>query len=258
MSFVSSTLVVLRESFEAFLIVGILFGIVRKLGAPEQRARILLGTAAGVVASVLVGALLLSFTEELREDYSIWVEFVAAYVAVGVLTYMVVWMYRHTQHLLGGMHAKVKAALESGALGALFAMPFVAVVREGFETVLFLAADPEAPEGLMLWAALALGVAGAVLLGLLLFSGLVRLKVESFFAWTGALLVLFGAWILRYGTHEGGELLERVDGLHEVGEFFAHAGAWIVGGLYLAGMLAWYLRPLLRRKGPGAAEPPAA
>lgn len=259
MSFVSSTLVVLRESFEAFLIVGILLGLVRKLGAPEQRVRIFLGTAAGVVASVLVGAILLSFTGELRDESSVWVEFVAAYLAVGVLTYMVVWMYRHTQSLLGGMHAKVKAALESGALGALVLIPFIAVVREGFETVLFLAADPEAPEGLMLWAALALGVAGAVLLGVLLFSGLVRLKVESFFAWTGALLVLFGAWILRYGTHEGGEILEGVDGLHAAGGFFAHEGAWIVGGLYLAGMLAWYLRPLLRRKAdPPASQPPPA
>lgn len=248
MAFVSSTLVVLRESFEAFLIVGILFGIVRKLGAPELRTRIVLGTAAGVVASVVVGAVLLTFTEELRKDYSIWVEFLAAYIAVGVLTYMVVWMYRHTQDLMGGMHARVKAALDSGALGALVFIPFIAVLREGFETVLFLAADADAPEGLMLWAALGLGVAGAVLLGILLFSGLVRLRVESFFAWTGALLVLFAAGILQYGTHEGGELLERVDRLHAVGEFFAHAGSWVVAGIYLVAMLAWYLRPLLRRK----------
>jgi high-affinity iron transporter len=248
MAFVSSVLVVLRESFEAFLIVGILFGIVRKLGAPELRIRILLGTAAGVLASVLVGALLLTLTASLRHDYAVIVEFAAAYIAVAVLTYMVVWMYKHTQDLMGGMHAKVKAALDNGALGALFFIPFIAVMREGFETVLFLAADPDAPEGLMLWAALLAGVAGAVLLGLLLFSGLVRLSVEQFFAWTGVLLVLFGAWILRYGTHEGGELLERSSALHGAGEFLAHAGSWVVAGVYLVAMLAWYLRPILRRK----------
>jgi high-affinity iron transporter len=253
MSFVSSTLVVLRESFEAFLIVGILFGIVRKLGAPEHRVRIFAGTAAGVAASVVVGILLLSLAAGLRKDYSIWVEFLAAYVAVAVLTYMVVWMYRHTQDLMGGMHAKVKAALDTGALGALFFIPFIAVLREGFETVLFLAADPEAPEGVLLWGALALGVAGAALAGTLLFAGVVRFSVERFFAVTGALLVLFGAWILRYGTHEGGELLERVGSLHEVGEFFAHAGSWVVAGIYLVAVLAWYLRPLLRRKARAAA-----
>lgn len=248
MSFLSSTLVVLRESFEAFLIVGVLVGIVNKLGAPQLRSRIFIGTAAGVVASVLVGAALLTLADELREDYEVWIEFIAAYLAVAVLTYMVVWMYRHTQDLMGGMHAKVKAALESGALGALFLIPFIAVLREGFETVLFLAADPEAPEGLLLAGALLLGVALAALAGILLFAGIIRFNIERFFAITGALLVLFGAWILQYGTHEGGELLEQVPSLHEFGEFVAHEGSWIVAGLYLVAMLAWYLRPLLRRR----------
>jgi high-affinity iron transporter len=253
MAFVSSILVVLRESFEAFLIVGILLGLVKKLGAPHHRKRIFLGVAAGVVASVLIGMALLALADSLRADSKVAVEFGAAYLAVAVLTYMVVWMYRHTQDLMGGMHGRVKAALDSGALGALFLIPFVAVVREGFETVLFLAADPDAPEGLMLWAALALGVAAAVVLGALLFSGIVRLSVERFFAATGVLLVGFGAWILRYGTHEGGELLEKSAALHEVGEFFAHAGSWVVAAVYLVAMLAWYLRPLLRRKAPAAA-----
>lgn len=254
MSFATSTLVVLRESFEAFLIVGILVGIVNKLGAPELRKRIFAGTAAGIVASILVGAVLLTLASELREDYEVWIEFLAAYLAVAVLTYMVVWMYKHTQELMGGMHAKVKAALESGALGALFLIPFIAVLREGFETVLFLAADPEAPEGLMLWAALGLGVLAAALAGVLLFAGIIRFNVEKFFTVTGALLVAFGAWILQYGTHEGGELLEQVGPLHDVGEFVAGPGSWIVAGLYLVAMLAWYLRPLLRRK---AATTPA-
>src|SRR5687767_2745979 len=136
MSFVSSTLVVLRESFEAFLIVGILLGIVAKLGAPQLRTRIFLGTAAGVVASILVGAFLLQLAAGLRKDYTIAFEAAASLLAAAVLTYMIVWMYRHTQSMMGGMHAKVKAALDTGALGALFFIPFIAVLREGFETVL--------------------------------------------------------------------------------------------------------------------------
>lgn len=248
MSFLSATLVVLRESFEAFLIIGILLGIVRKLGAPQLRSRVLLGAAAGIVASVVVGALLLGLADELREESEVWVEFLAAYLAVAVLTYMVVWMYRHTQDMLGGMHGRVKDALTTGALGALFLIPFVAVVREGFETVLFIAADPAAPTGLALVGCVALGLVAAIALGVLLFSGIVRLSVESFFAVTGVLLVFFGAWILRHGTHEGGELLEQVEGLHEVGEFFAHAGSYVVGAVYLVAMLAWFLGPILRRR----------
>ena len=254
MSFLSASLVVLRESFEAFLIVGILLGIVRKLGAPQLRARVLLGAAAGIAASLAVGYLLLALADDLRQHSKVWVEFLAAYVAVAVLTYMVVWMYRHTQELMGGMHERVKAALTSGAVGALFLMPFIAVVREGFETVLFRAADPAAPAGLALAGSVAAGLLAAVVLGWLLFSGLVRVSVERFFAVTGVLLVLFGAWILKYGTHEGGELLEKAPGeVHEVGEFFAHAGSWVVGGVYLVVMLAWYLRPMLGKGKPATA-----
>ena len=45
----------------------------------------------------------------------------------------------------------------------------------------------------------------------------------------------------------------RTRRMHEAGEFFAHAGRWVVGGLYLLVMLAWYLRPLLRKPKPAAA-----
>lgn len=249
MAFLSAALVVLRESFEAFLIVGILLGLVAKLGAPQHRKRILAGTAAGIAASIAVGALLLTLAESLREDYEVAFEAAASLLAAAVLTYMIVWMYRHTQQMMGGMHAKVKAALEDGALGALFLIPFVAVLREGFETVLFLAAGPDAPEGIELWAALAAGIAGAALLGWLLFSGIVRLSVERFFAVTGALLVAFAAWILRYGLHELGEIVEHAGGpWHEPGEILAGIGSYVLAAVYLVAMLAWYLRPLLRRK----------
>jgi high-affinity iron transporter len=249
MAFLSAALVVLRESFEAFLIVGILLGLVAKLGAPQHRKRVLLGTVAGIAASVAIGVLLLSLAEDLREDYEVVFEASASLLAAGVLTYMIVWMYRHTQQMMGGMHAKVKAALESGALGALFFIPFIAVVREGFETVLFLAAGPEAPHGLELWGALAAGVLVAALMGWLLFAGVIRLSVESFFAVTGVLLVFFAAWILRYGLHELGELIEEMGGSwHEPGEILADSGAWILAAVYLVAMLAWYLRPILRHR----------
>lgn len=249
MSLLSSALVVLRESFEAFLLVGILLGLLAKLGAPQHRKRVLLGAAVGVVAAIAVGAGLLALAEDLRETSEIVFEATASLLAVAVLTYMVVWMYRHTQQMMGGLSHKVRAALEAGTLGPLFLIPFLAVVREGFETVLFLAADPNAPTGLTMAAAVAIGLAGAILLGVLLFSGIVRLSVERFFAVTGILLVLFGGWILRTGVHELGELLEEAGGAwHEPGEFLADVGAWVVAALYVLAMLAWYLRPVLRRR----------
>jgi high-affinity iron transporter len=255
MSLWSSVIVIFRESFEAFLLVGILLGLLTKLGAQQHRKRVLLGTAAGLAAAVAVGAGLLVLAEDLRETSEAVFEATASLLAVVVLTYMVVWMYRHTQQVMGGLSHKVRAALEAGTLGSLFFIPFLAVVREGFETVLFLAADPDAPTGLMMALAVAIGLALAVLLGVLLFAGVVRLSVESFFAVTGFLLVLFGGWILRTGVHELGELLEGAGGsLHEPGELLADVGAWVVAALYVLAMLAWYLRPVLRRRAAAKAQ----
>jgi high-affinity iron transporter len=247
-SFASGFLIVLRESFEAFLLVGILLGLLAKLGVPQHRKRVLLGTAAGVAAAVAVGTALLVLAGNLRETSEAAFEAAASLLAVTVLTYMVVWMYRHTQQAMGGLSHKVRAALEAGTLGSLFLIPFLAVVREGFETVLFLAADPDAPTGPAMALAVALGLAVAVLLGALLFKGVVRLSVERFFALTGALLVLFGGWILAMGMHELGELLEGSPSLHQAGEAIADVGAWAAGALYVLAMLAWYLRPVLRRR----------
>lgn len=243
--FISSTLVVWRESFEAFLIVGILLGLLDKIDANQYRSRVWWGTIAGVAASVLLGWGLLRLAEDLREQYEVAFEATASLLAVAVLTYMIVWMYRHTVTLMGGMHQKVRMALEAGTLGVLFLMPFLAVVREGFETVLFLAAGSDA-EGLTLVAGLVTGLALAVALGWLLFSGAVRLSVERFFALTGMLLVLFASWMLRYGLHELGELVEEV--AHEPGEWLEGPIAWAAGALYLLGMSLWYLRPIWKRR----------
>jgi len=242
-TFLSATGVVWRESFEAFLIVGILLGLLRKIDAKEHRNKVLFGTAAGIVGSVVLGVLLLSLADDLRESSELWVEALASLLAVAVLTYMIVWMYKHTQHLMGGMHHKVKMALEAGAVGVLFTIPFIAVLREGFETVLIFAADGDV-RGLTLWASLAVGLGLAVALGALLFSGTVRLSVENFFAITGGLLALFAAWMLRYGVHELGEIVEGT-AAHEFGEFLAHAGSWIAAALYLAAIGFWYVRPII-------------
>lgn len=243
-AFVRSAVVIWRESFEAILIVGILLGMLRKIDATEHRGRVWWGTAAGVIASIALGAALLTLADTLREQYEVVFEAVASLLAVAVLTYMIVWMYKHTMELMGGMHAKVRMALEAGTLGVLFLIPFFAVLREGFETVLFLAADSEA-SGSSLTAAFPVGVGLAAALGWLVFSGTLRLSVENFFAVTGTLLVLFAAWMLRYGVHEIGEAIEGSN--HALGEALEGPVAWAAGAVYLVAMLFWAIRPIVRK-----------
>jgi len=270
MSFVADTLVVLRESLEALLILGVLIGLVTKLGHPRARGPVLLGAAAGVGLSVLLGAFVIAGVQNLGKTAEEAIEGLGALLAAGILTYMVVWMVGHTQGLLGRIQAKARAALDRGENSALFGLAFVAVAREGFETVIFIGTDVTGGALAKLGAVL-LGVGIAVALGLLVYTGVLRLNLRRFFATTGALLVVFAAGLLMTGLHELMEIgwipatpvlwdlaaVSPVLDHHQGAAAFLNAltgyrasprllelGAWAA---YLAVMGGGYLRPRVRK-----------
>ncbi len=202
MAFLDTTLVSLRESLEAFLLVGILSGLVVKLGHPKARAPILWGALAGLLAATLLGILANGVAAELYGNNAALFEGLASLLAVGILSYMVVWMYKHTRTMMGTLHTKAKEALGAGRPALLFGLAFVAVVREGIETVLFIAGKlPEDGAGPTSLAVL-VGVALSALLAFALFAGVVKLNVQGFFAVTGALLVVVGAGLMITVVHE--------------------------------------------------------
>jgi len=198
---VQTGLVALRESLEAFLLVGILSGLVVKLGHPKARAHVLWGAAAGAGVAVVLGLLAQGIAARLYEANADLFEGLASLLAVAILTYMVVWMYRHTREMMGGLHHRAKEALGAGRPAVLFGLAFVAVLREGLETVLFVAGQlAESPGGATV--GVLVGVAVSALLAFLLFAGVVQLSVQRFFAVTGALLVVVGAGMLVTVVHD--------------------------------------------------------
>src|SRR5688572_23025552 len=131
MAFIDTSLVALRESLEALLILGILLGVATKLGQPEARRPLLWGALAGLVVSIVAGILAVDVAHTLYEQNEETFEGVAAFVAVAILTYMIVWMYRHTQGMIGALTHKTRDAL--GKPAVLFGISFIAVLREGIE-----------------------------------------------------------------------------------------------------------------------------
>jgi high-affinity iron transporter len=126
--------------------------------------------------------------------------------AVGVLTWMIFWMRRQGSRIKGELQQKVDSALVAGGL-ALAALAFFAVLREGVETALFLfaAAKGTAVEAGGVSAQLLgafLGLALAVVLGVLLYRGGVRLNIRSFFRVTGVILLVVAAGLFAYSVHE--------------------------------------------------------
>lgn len=270
MAFGSSYLIVLRESLEAFLILGILLGMTTRLGHPGGRRPLYTGALVGLGLSILLGLGISAGAEALFERGEEGFEGIASLFAVAVLTYMIVWMYKHTRDLMGTLHHKTRLALEGGKHSALFALSFVAVLREGIETVLFIGTQVQ-QEALTTVLSVLLGIATAGLVAYLLFTGALRLSIKNFFAVTGFLLVLVAGGLLSTGVHEMMEqgwlpdtgiaydishVLDQdstVGGLLKATFGYRDHPRWLeaaVWSAYVGGMGAWYLRPVLRNQAP--------
>ncbi|MFO7696526.1 MAG: FTR1 family protein [Anaerolineae bacterium] len=192
----------LREGLEAALIMGIVLGILRRIGRPEQGRQVWAGVFSAIVVSVAAGILLgrLGVAFEGRAEQIF--EGLTMLAAAGVLTWMIFWMRRQGRQTNSALEQSTLEALATGANRMLFGLAFVAVVREGLETALFLtAAAFNASSSQILLGAIA-GLALATLLGWAIYAGGKRLNLRAFFGATGLLLLLFAAGLLAHGVHE--------------------------------------------------------
>ncbi len=234
----------LREGVEAALIVGIIATFLSREGTREAMRSMWFGVGAAITICVAVGVGLEVLNQDLPQRQQEMLETVVGVAAVGIVTFMVVWMRRHARNLGGELRASAGAALASGSTAALVGMAFFAVIREGLETVVFLlavfqgATDPVAG-GI----GAVLGLACAVLIGVLVYRGGVRLNYSRFFRITGALLVLVAAGLVAttiHTAHEAGWLNMGQDPSFDLG-WLVVPGTW--SSSLLTGMLGWRADP---------------
>ncbi|MFI7251046.1 iron uptake transporter permease EfeU [Micromonospora chalcea] len=199
-------LIGLREGLEATLVVSILVAFLVKSQRRDRLPQVWAGVGLAVALSVGFGSLIqytstsLLRTSESRELF----EAVTSVAAVVFVTWMIFWMRRAARTIAGELRGKLTDALAVGSL-AVAGMAFLAVIREGLETALiFYAAAESAAGGTGPGSLLALagGIATAVVIGFLLYRSAVRINLSRFFTWTGALLILVAAGILKYGVHD--------------------------------------------------------
>jgi high-affinity iron transporter len=203
-AFLASYLIGLREGLEVTLVVSILIAYLVKSGRRRELLPLWAGVAAAIVLSVLFGALL-TYTEttlladtQSRELF----EAITSVVAVVLVTWMIFWMRRTARRLKGELTGRLEQALGTGTL-AVAAVAFLSVVREGLETaLLFYAAAQGATTSATPLVAIAAGVACAVLIGVGIYAGAVRVNLSKFFTVSGVLLVIVAAGILKYGVHD--------------------------------------------------------
>jgi high-affinity iron transporter len=216
----------LREGLEAALIVGIVAAFLAQQGRRDALKQVWLGVALALAICVAVGVVLRIVSADLPQQGQERLETVIALVAVAMVTYMVIWMRAHSKNLKGDLENATSSALAQNSTKALVLMAFLAVVREGFETVVFLlAAFNASGNALASGSGALLGILVAVVGGYLIFKGGLKVNLSRFFRVTGLVLVVIAAGLLMGAVHT------------------AHGSGWITFGQTQMFDLSWFVRP---------------
>ena len=210
----ASFLITLREGIEAALVISIILAYLNTIGRRDGHRTVWGGVAAAIGISLVAGLVLnvtVGAISETSERTAEMIEGIGSLLAVAVLTWMIFWMRRQARHIKGELQQRVDMALGSESTLALAALAFFVVVREGLETVLFLfgtirASDEVGSSVGLAYAGAALGLLTALVLGVLIYRGGLRLNLRTFFKVTGALILVVAAGLFAYGIHEFQEL----------------------------------------------------
>ena len=196
----------LREGLEAALIVGIIAAYLVKIGRRDALPRVAAGVIAALVLSFGLGLIVALTIKDLPLVVQEGLEGTAGVIAVAVLTWMLFWMRRQGRLIKGELEHGVDAALTQNSTTALVALAFLAVIREGVETVLFLIPIMSFQgTGIDVLLGGIIGLAVAIGVGLAIFVAGVRVNLRKFFTATGVVLIFVSAGLVAFAIAEFGE-----------------------------------------------------
>ncbi|WP_445150820.1 iron uptake system protein EfeO [Baekduia sp. Peel2402] len=216
----------LREGVEAALIVSIIATFLRQEGRKDALRWVWVGVIAAAAICLAIGVLLQIIDQELPQKEQEGLETIVGAIAVGIVTWMVIWMRRNAAGLGAELRANTATALREGSVKALIGMAFFAVFREGLETAVFLLAvfqntDNPGTAG----TGAVLGLLAAIAIGFALYRGGIKLNLSRFFRITGVVLALVAAGLVASTLHT------------------AHEAGWINFGQDQALDLTWLVVP---------------
>ena len=245
-----SFLIALREGFEAALIVAIVLAFVKRSDRPDQAKWVWAGTGAALGISIVVGIILQVSLDGLEGDARLRTFAVICIAAAALLTWMIFWMRNHARALKGHLEGKAAAALAAQSGFALGLVAGVAVLREGLETALFLISTTTNDGGWDIVIGILLGLAAAIVLGVIVYKGAHRFNLRLFFQITGVLIILFAAGLVSRAIlflQASGDLGSwNLNGVYDVTRY-----EWLTqstqSGRFLAGIFGWDPRPSIEQ-----------
>jgi high-affinity iron transporter len=234
----ASFLIALREGFEGALIVAIVLAFVKRGPKPEMARAVWFGTAAAVAIAVGAGLIINHTVKDLHGDARRFTFAGVFLAAAALLTWMIFWMKKNARHLKKELEGRAGDAVLHDSGWALAMVAFLAVVREGLETALFLisasTSTNDSPAQVRI--GILAGLAVAALLGVVVYRGAHHFDMRRFFQITGVLVITFAAGLVSRAifTLQGNtvDVVYNVTGMH-----------WLTGesqvGKFLTGIFGW-------------------
>lgn len=191
-------LITFREGLEAFLVVGIILSYLARVNLKRYNKWVYTGVGLGLASAFVLAfffQLFYSGFQSARAELLIKIGIMG--FAVVVLTYMLIWMAKNSRHIKGTVEKQLDDIVSAGSIFALVFMAYLAILREGFETVLFLGAlygnemGAQALYGSMIGLVLAFAVTMAI------FKGMKNVPIRFFFKITGAMILVIAAGLLN-------------------------------------------------------------
>jgi high-affinity iron transporter len=190
-------IVTLREGVEAALIVGITLAYLSKIGRLDLRKAVYYGLAIASIGGVGI-AIVLSRAHLNQDIFEGWIMLVAAFFVIT----MIIFMMKTGRKLKGQIESKVGVLANRSSWIGLFLFVFLMVLREWVETVLMLGAVSLNSTELLSVLGTLLGLAMAVLFGVMFVKGSVRVNLQKFFRITTVILFFVAAQLIISGLHE--------------------------------------------------------
>jgi high-affinity iron transporter len=198
---ISPTIISLREGIEAALIIAIMFSYLRKTKQNDLKNYVIYGTVAAIVSSigvaVVVGLLWGIFEGTMLTIF----EGSVVLLAAGLLTTMIIWMWNAGAKVTQEIEESIEHSVITQSGVGLALLSFSLVLREGIELSLFSMALV-IQEGIVSYIGIALGLSLAIILGIGIYKGALRISLGQLFKWTSIFLILFAAGMVAYGIHE--------------------------------------------------------
>jgi high-affinity iron transporter len=247
----TALLIMLREGFEAALVVAIVYAYIRRIDRPDLVAPMWQGMAAAAAVSIGAGIVVHMTVENLSGQPRLLAFAAVSLLAVVVLTWMIFWMRRQAHLIRGELQHSVDLAIASrgDVRLAVMTVAFLAVAREGLEAALFLIAAATTEDG---WAVLIgglIGLAGASALGALVVLGGRRIPMRQFFTVTGLILIVFAAGLVSRTVlwlQAAGELGTVWNNVYDLTAY-----RWLTvsteSGKFLGAMFGWDPRPSIEQ-----------